>query len=79
MSFARAHGMMFFETSAKSPPNRRAEFQQDKVEDVVVAVGAKLKRQKKAAAAAVANAPAYGGSFKVPAKKGAEKEPWACC
>lgn len=76
MSFARAHSMMFFETSAKRPPNRRAAYQQDKVEDIVVAVGAKLKRQKKASAA---NSLAYGGSFKVPNKKRAEKELWACC
>ncbi|XP_044045991.1 ras-related protein Rab-33B-like [Siniperca chuatsi] len=85
MSFAKAHGMMFFETSAKNPPNKCASgrrgdgevpYQQDKVEDIVVAVGAKLKRQKKPTAA---NAPPYSGSFKVPNKKRPEKELWTCC
>lgn len=85
MSFAKAHGMMFFETSAKNPPNkcvtcRRGDgevpYQQDKVEDVVIAVGGKLKRQKKPSAA---SALAYSGSFKVLSKKRPEKELWACC
>lgn len=85
VSFAKAHGMMFFETSAKSPPNKclsggrgdgEVPYQQDKVEDIVVAVGAKLKRQKKPSAA---NFPAYSGSFKVRNKKRAEKELWTCC
>ncbi|XP_049428875.1 ras-related protein Rab-33B-like isoform X2 [Epinephelus fuscoguttatus] len=48
---------------------------QDKVDDIVVAVGAKLKRQKKPLAA---NPSAYG-SFKVMSKKRAEKELWTCC
>ncbi|XP_070780536.1 ras-related protein Rab-33B-like [Enoplosus armatus] len=84
MSFATAHRMMFFETSAKSPPNKcttgrrmgdgEVPYQQDKVEDIVVAVGAKLKRQKKAA-----NHLAYSGSFKVLNKKRPEKELWTCC
>uniref|UniRef100_A0A8C2WIS8 Uncharacterized protein n=1 Tax=Cyclopterus lumpus TaxID=8103 RepID=A0A8C2WIS8_CYCLU len=47
MSFAKAHGMMCFETSAKNPPNKCGN---DKVEDIVVALGVKLKRQKKPAA-----------------------------
>lgn len=88
MSFARAHGMMFFETSAKkSPKNCSAtngcgrsdggtRYQQDKVDDIVTAVGAKLKRQKKPP---VANSVTYAGSFKVTNKKGAEKEAWNCC
>ncbi|XP_054460972.1 ras-related protein Rab-33B-like [Anoplopoma fimbria] len=84
MSFAKAHGMMCFETSAKNPPNKCGNAQrgdgellyhQDKVEDIVVAVGAKLKRQKKPAAA---NASSYG-SFKVLNKKRPEKELWTCC
>lgn len=82
MSLTKAHSMMFFETSAKSPLNKCLQgdgevlYQQDKVEDIVVAVAAKLKRQKKPSAA---NAPAYGGSFKVLNKKRAEKELWSCC
>uniref|UniRef100_A0A8C2WCI6 Uncharacterized protein n=1 Tax=Cyclopterus lumpus TaxID=8103 RepID=A0A8C2WCI6_CYCLU len=44
MSFAKAHGMMCFETSAKNPPNKCGN-----VEDIVVALGVKLKRQKKPA------------------------------
>uniref|UniRef100_A0A3B4ZX73 Ras-related protein Rab-33B-like n=1 Tax=Stegastes partitus TaxID=144197 RepID=A0A3B4ZX73_9TELE len=38
-SFAKTHGMVFFETSAP--------YQQDNVEDVITAVAAKLKKQKK--------------------------------
>lgn len=84
MSFAKAHSMMFFETSAKNPPNKHvngrrgngeALYQQDNVEDIVIAFGAKLKRQKKTLAA---NAPSYSGSFKVLNKKRPEKE-WTCC
>uniref|UniRef100_H3D473 RAB33B, member RAS oncogene family n=1 Tax=Tetraodon nigroviridis TaxID=99883 RepID=H3D473_TETNG len=56
LSFARAHNMMFFQTSAKSPPRR------DAVEDIVLSVGAKLKRQRRPPAV---NPPAYSGSFKV--------------
>ncbi|KAM6941155.1 ras-related protein Rab-33B-like [Lycodopsis pacificus] len=83
-SFAKAHGMMCFETSAKNPPNkcgsgRRGDgevlYQQDKVEDIVVAVGAKLKRQKKPAAANTST----NESFKVLNKKRPEKELWTCC
>ncbi|KAM7418515.1 hypothetical protein PAMA_015908 [Pampus argenteus] len=85
MSFAKTHSMTFFETSAKNPTNKRvngrqgdreALYQQDKVEDVVIAVGAKLKRQKKPSAA---SGPAYSGSFKVLNKKKTEKELWTCC
>ncbi|XP_068445306.1 ras-related protein Rab-33B-like [Clinocottus analis] len=84
MSFAKAHGMMCFETSAKNPPNkcessRRGDgevlYHQDKVEDIVFAVGAKLKRQKKPAAANVST----HGSFKIPNRKRPEKELWTCC
>ncbi|KAL7404216.1 hypothetical protein ABVT39_011536 [Epinephelus coioides] len=84
MSFAKANGMMCFETSAKSPLNKYGNSQkgdgellcqQDKVDDIAVAVGAKLKRQKKPLAA---NPSAYG-SFKVMSKKRAEKELWTCC
>lgn len=76
--------MMFFETSAKSPPNQSLSgvwgdgevlLQQDKVEDIVVAVGAKVKRQKTLSAA---NSPAYSDSFKVNKIK-TEKEVWMCC
>ncbi|XP_062243664.1 ras-related protein Rab-33B-like [Platichthys flesus] len=85
LSFAKAHGMMFFETSAKNPPIKRVNgqrgdgevsYQQDKVEDIVIAVGAKLKRQKKPLAA---NTVMYNGSFKVLSKKRADKEQWTCC
>lgn len=85
ISFAKAHSMLFFETSAKKPPNKQvnrqqgdgqAPYQQDKVEDIVIAVGAKLKRQKKLL---TANPLTYSGSFKVLNKKTAEKEVWTCC
>ncbi|KAM7393665.1 hypothetical protein PAMP_020520 [Pampus punctatissimus] len=85
MSFAKAHSMMFFETSAKNPTikrvnahqgDREALYQQDKVEDVIIAVGAKLKRQKKPSAASGLT---YSGSFKVLNKKKIEKELWTCC
>ncbi|XP_047434427.1 ras-related protein Rab-33B-like [Mugil cephalus] len=85
LSFAKAHGMTFFETSAKKPPKKHTDgrqcdgevhYQQDKVEDIVSAVGARLKRQKKPS---LANPPAYGGSFKVCNKKRQEKEVWSCC
>uniref|UniRef100_A0A3Q0RWN0 RAB33B, member RAS oncogene family n=1 Tax=Amphilophus citrinellus TaxID=61819 RepID=A0A3Q0RWN0_AMPCI len=82
--FAKAHGMMFFETSAKDPPKkctsgRRGEgqvlYQQDNVEDIVTAVGLKLKRLKKPS---TTNSLAYSGSFKLVNKK-AEKEAASCC
>ncbi|XP_074484834.1 ras-related protein Rab-33B-like [Sebastes fasciatus] len=83
-SFAKAHGMPSFETSAKNSPNKwgnsrggdgEVPFQQDNVEDIVFAVGAKLKRQK---IPLVANASMHG-SFKVLNKKRPEKELWTCC
>lgn len=85
LSFARAHNMMFFETSAKSPPKTtfsngqsegKALFQQVSVEDIVMSVGAKLKRQKRPSAV---NPLAYSGSFKVMSNMIPEKEPWICC
>lgn len=85
LSFARAHNMMFFETSAKSPPSRMsrggrggeaAPFQQDSVEDVVTSMGARLKRQKRPSAG---DPPAYSGSFKVTSTRIPEKEPYVCC
>ncbi|KAM9363881.1 ras-related protein Rab-33B-like [Symphorus nematophorus] len=85
VSFAKAHSMMCFETSAKNPPNksvsgrqgdREVLYRQNKVEDIVVAVAAKLKRQKKPSGA---NALTYSGSFKLLNKKRPEKEPWFCC
>lgn len=87
LSFARAHNMMFFETSAKIPPRKtfsdgqsdgEAPFQQDAVEDIVTSVGAKLKRQKRPCTPAV-TPPAYSGSFKVASKRIPEKEVWTCC
>ncbi|KAA8594468.1 hypothetical protein FQN60_011603 [Etheostoma spectabile] len=80
-SFAKAHGMMSFETSAKNPPNKcgngrlvdaEVSYQQDKVEDIVAALGAKLKRTS------VTSSPDCG-SFKILNKKRAEKELWTCC
>ncbi|XP_029707005.1 ras-related protein Rab-33B-like isoform X2 [Takifugu rubripes] len=85
LSFARAHNMMFFETSAKSPPSKMsrdgrggeaAPFQQDSVEDVVTSMGARLKRQKRPSAG---DPPAYSGSFKVTSTRIPEKEPYVCC
>lgn len=83
MSFAKAHSMMFFETSAKKPPVKRVngqrgngEYQLNNVEDIVFAVGAKLKRQRRPSAG---NTLAYNGSFKVMNKKKPEKELWTCC
>ncbi|XP_058497743.1 ras-related protein Rab-33B-like [Solea solea] len=85
LSFAKAHGMMFFETSAKNPSLKRVNgqrgdrevlYQQDKVEDVVMAVAAKLKRQKKPS---MVNAVPHSGSFKVLNKRKPEKELWICC
>lgn len=80
VSFAKLHSMMFFETSAKKPPIKRAngqrgsgEYQQDNVEDIVLAVGATLKRHL------VANGPASNGSFRVMNKRKADKELWTCC
>lgn len=84
MSFAKTHGMIFFETSAKNPPKRRGNgqrgeealrYQQDDVDDIVTAVGAVLRKRKNPS---TANSPAYSGSFKV-GKKKAEKELWTCC
>lgn len=84
MSFAKAHSMRLFETSAKNPPDKhpkkrqgdgKTPYQQDKVEHIVLAVGAMLKRQKKPSAA---NMQAQSSSFKLLNKK-AEKEPWTCC
>ncbi|XP_068177760.1 ras-related protein Rab-33B-like [Antennarius striatus] len=85
-SFAKAHGMMFFETSAKNllnryPGGRRddeevAPPQQDQVEDILVAIGAKLRRQKKPSAA---NPLMHSGSFKLLNKKKPDKHLWSCC
>uniref|UniRef100_A0A672HZJ8 Uncharacterized protein n=1 Tax=Salarias fasciatus TaxID=181472 RepID=A0A672HZJ8_SALFA len=68
LDFARTHHMTFFETSAKSSPNA--------VEDVVAAIGAKLKGQKKPS---VSSPPAYSGSFKLSNQKNPEKDVLSCC
>ncbi|KAI4833093.1 hypothetical protein KUCAC02_016014 [Chaenocephalus aceratus] len=47
--------------------------QQDKVEDIVFAVAAKLRRQNKPAS------PPMNGSFKIPNKRTPEKNMWTCC
>lgn len=84
MSFAKAHGMTFFETSAKNPLKRQVSrrrgdrevlYRQDAVEDIVTAVGTTLKKHK---SPLTANSPAYSGSFRVN-KKIPEKEQWTCC
>ncbi|XP_051939380.1 ras-related protein Rab-33B-like [Hippocampus zosterae] len=78
-NFAKTHNMMFFETSAKcaSRPRgvREVPCQGNKVEDIVHALGATLKRQKNPSAA---YNPACSGSFQVLNKK-KEKEMWSCC
>ncbi|XP_061535723.1 ras-related protein Rab-33B-like [Phycodurus eques] len=80
IKFAKTHNMMFFETSAKYTSGRRgvaeAPYQRDKVEDVVNAVGGRLKRQQSPSAAYNL---AYSGSFKVFNKKTEDKEMWRCC
>ncbi|XP_069573902.1 ras-related protein Rab-33B-like [Brachyistius frenatus] len=87
LSFAKAHGMTFFETSAKNPippakcangrrGDRAAPCQLHKMEDIVAAVGAKLKRQKRPY---VGNAAAYSGSIRLSHKKRPEKDMWTCC
>ncbi|XP_029933568.1 ras-related protein Rab-33B-like [Myripristis murdjan] len=85
LKFAEAHGMTLFETSAKSPANsgpkrrgageREAAFQQDKVDDIITAVAARLKRLRRPTAV---SARAYCDSFKVPTKKMPEKDLWSC-
>lgn len=83
ISFAKSHGMMFFETSAKIPPNKlskashragEAPFQLDPIEDIVLTVAGKLKRHKSTNNISVCN-----GSFKVTSKTMVEKESWGCC
>uniref|UniRef100_A0A8C6SZC8 Ras-related protein Rab-33B n=1 Tax=Neogobius melanostomus TaxID=47308 RepID=A0A8C6SZC8_9GOBI len=83
ISFAKSHGMMFFETSAKIPPNRLSKASQragqtpiqlHQIEDIVLTVAGKLKRHKSVNYSSVCN-----GSFKVTSKKIAEKESWSCC
>lgn len=86
VNFAKSHSMMLFETSAKNPPTkgvngqlggRGVSYRHDKLEDVVLAVGTTLKRQKKHSSA---NALTYSGSFNVClSKKRAEKDMWSCC
>ncbi|XP_033824767.1 ras-related protein Rab-33B-like [Periophthalmus magnuspinnatus] len=83
MSFAKAHGMMCFETSAKISPNKlskmsqkeeKVPIKQDQIEDIVLTVAGKLKRHT-----TINNISVCNGSFKVTSKKGAEKESWSCC
>lgn len=86
LSFAKAHKMKFFETSAMRPPGRRPRggqrdggeeaLQQDTVEDIVFSVGAKLKRQTGPSGG---SSPGYSGSFRVTSKAMPEKELWMCC
>lgn len=83
ISFAKSHGMRFFETSAKIPPktllktSHRAgtvQFQLDQIEDIVFTVAGKLKRHK-----SVNNVSMCNGSFKVTSKKMVEKDSLSCC
>ncbi|XP_077576073.1 ras-related protein Rab-33B-like [Stigmatopora nigra] len=80
IKFAKTHNMMFFETSAKYSSRWRSvgevPYQQDKVEDIVNAVGARLKRHKCPITACNLS---YSGSFKVFNKKPDEKQMWSCC
>lgn len=84
VSFSRARNMMFFETSAKNSPNAcsnvgpdgKVLYQQHQVEDIVVAVAAKLKRQRKTS---IVNSPSQNSSFKIVNRKTPEKEAWTCC
>ncbi|XP_061764421.1 ras-related protein Rab-33B-like [Nerophis ophidion] len=76
--FAKANNMMFFETSAKMTATRQRDAgelprQHDAVEDIVNAIGARLKR------ASAAPMPRYSGSFKVFNKTTEEKQVWTCC
>ncbi|KAM8842606.1 ras-related protein Rab-33B-like [Synchiropus picturatus] len=80
MSFAKVHNMMFFETSAKQavaqfPHVHREAYHQHSVEDVVIAVGAKLKGQKTVSAM---QSPQHNSSFKIMDKKSVENT-WSCC
>lgn len=83
INFAKSHGMRFFETSAKIPPNKLSKasqragevpFQLDQIEDIVLTVAGKLKRHK-----SLNNVSACNGSFKVSSRKMVEKESWSCC
>lgn len=83
ISFAKSHGIMFFETSAKIPPTKLSRasqragevpFQLDRIEDIVLTVAGRLKRHK-----SVNNISVCNGSFKVTSKKIVEKEGWSCC
>ncbi|XP_046900930.1 ras-related protein Rab-33B [Hypomesus transpacificus] len=87
--FAEAHGMTLFETSAKSPDQGEKGMggrggrgggvrtqNQESVEAVFLAVGARLSRQRR-----VPEQSTVGGhtsSFKIPAKKRSEKNMWSC-
>lgn len=84
VSFSKARNMMFFETSAKNSSNAsssdgsngKVQYQQHHVEDIVVAVAAKLKRQRKSS---IVNSPSQNGSFRIGNRKTPEKEAWTCC
>lgn len=84
VSFSRARNMMFFETSAKNLSNassndgsgKKVQYQQHQVEDIVVAVAAKLKRQRKSS---IVNVPSQNGSFRIGNRKTPQKETWTCC
>lgn len=84
LSFSKAGNMMFFETSAKnsstassgSGSNGKVQYQQHQIEDIVVSVAAKLKRQRRTS---IVNSPSQNGSFRIGNRKTPEKEAWTCC
>lgn len=71
LSFAKAMSL-----PGKRPRDWEAPLQQDTVEDIVLSVGAKLKRQTGPSGG---NSPGYSGSIRVTSKEIPEKELWMCC
>ncbi|XP_041951502.1 ras-related protein Rab-33B-like [Alosa sapidissima] len=67
--FAEANGMPFYQTSAKGP-----EGQGDHVSAIFVSLAHSLRRQRTCPSPQTEAL----GSFKLPSKKHAEKEKWAC-
>ncbi|XP_038841968.1 ras-related protein Rab-33B-like [Salvelinus namaycush] len=91
--FAAAHGMILFETSAKSPPGEGEPGggHQDRVEDVFMALASRLKRQTRPPPPLLNNTGVSGSycgsycgsytgtaSFRLPAKKNPHKDFWTC-
>ncbi|XP_042173278.1 ras-related protein Rab-33B isoform X1 [Oncorhynchus tshawytscha] len=92
--FAVAHGMILFETSAKSLPGgggggggEPGGGHQDSVEDVFMALASRLKRQTRPPPPVLNNTGVSGSycgsytgtsSFRLPAKKNPQKDFWTC-